>query len=145
MAFDAGMLSFIVRELNEKLAGGKVDKIYQPGKEEIVNLTHLVLHVLQPLRDVIGESIPISSGYRSPALNKLVGGVSNSQHVTGQAADIAIGGNMTKGKQWFNYIKNNLPFDQLIWEHNKQGVYWIHVSYNKDGNRKQIIDNLLKR
>ena len=137
--------NFSLEELCRSTTAAAKKMRNEPGKEEIVNLTHLVLHVLQPLRDVIGESIPISSGYRSPALNKLVGGVTNSQHVTGQAADIAIGGNMTKGKQWFNYIKNNLPFDQLIWEHNKQGVYWIHVSYNKDGNRKQIIDNLLKR
>lgn len=137
--------NFSLEELCRSTTAAAKKMRNEPGKEEIVNLTLLVLHVLQPLRDVIGESIPISSGYRSPALNKLVGGVTNSQHVTGQAADIAIGGNMTKGKQWFNYIKNNLPFDQLIWEHNKQGVYWIHVSYNKDGNRKQIIDNLLKR
>ena len=137
--------NFSLEELCRSTTAAAKKMRNEPGKEEIVNLTLLVLHVLQPLRDVIGESIPISSGYRSPALNKLVGGVTNSQHVTGQAADIAIGGNMTKGKQWFNYIKNNLPFDQLIWEHNKQGVYWIHVSYNKEGNRKQIIDNLLKR
>ena len=137
--------NFSLEELCRSTTAAAKKMRNEPGKEEIVNLTHLALHILQPLRDVIGESIPISSGYRSPALNKLVGGVTNSQHVTGQAADIAIGGNMTKGKQWFNYIKNNLPFDQLIWEHNKQGVYWIHVSYNKDGNRKQIIDNLLKR
>ena len=137
--------NFSLEELCRSTTAAAKKMRNEPGKEEIVNLTHLALHILQPLRDVIGEPIPISSGYRSPALNKLVGGVTNSQHVTGQAADIAIGGNMTKGKQWFNYIKNNLPFDQLIWEHNEQGVYWIHVSYNKEGNRKQIIDNLLKR
>ena len=115
----------------------------EPGKAEIVNLTLLAVHVLQPLRNNMG-SISISSGYRSAALNKAVGGVSNSQHVKGQAADIAIP-NQTVGKVWFSYIKDYLTFDQLIWEHNKAGVYWIHVSYNINGNRYQVIDNLLKR
>ena len=115
----------------------------EPGKAEIVNLTLLAVHVLQPLRNNMG-SISISSGYRSAALNKAVGGVSNSQHVKGQAADIAIP-NQTVGKVWFSYIKDYLTFDQLIWEHNKAVVYWIHVSYNINGNRRQVIDNLLKR
>lgn len=115
----------------------------EPGKAEVVNLTLLAVHVLQPLRNKMG-AITISSGYRSPQLNRAVGGVSTSQHVKGQAADIAIP-NQTVGKIWFSYIKSNLPYDQLIWEHNSAGVYWIHVSYNIDGNRHQVIDNLLKR
>jgi hypothetical protein len=114
-----------------------------PGKAEIVNLTHLAVHVLQPLRDKMG-AITISSGYRSAALNKAVGGVATSQHVKGQAADIAIPSKQV-GKVWFSYTKDYLPFDQLIWEHNSAGTYWIHVSYNKEGNRHQVIDNLLKR
>lgn len=137
--------NFALEELCRSTTAAAMKMRNEPGKEEIVNLTLLAEHVLQPLRNEMGESITISSGYRSPALNRLVGGVSNSQHVTGQAADIAVGGNLAKGKKWFNYIKNNLPFDQLIWEHNKQGVYWIHVSYSKVNNRNQVIDNLLKK
>lgn len=116
-----------------------------PTKEVVVNLTHLAIKVLQPLRSSIGKPLKINSGYRSPALNRAVGGVSNSQHMTGQAVDISIQGDMQWGKQLFNYIRRNLPFDQLIWERNKQGVYWIHVSYNKAGNRGQVIENLLKQ
>ena len=115
-----------------------------PTKQAIVNLTHLAVKVLQPLRSGLKEPISISSGYRCPALNRAVQGVSNSQHMTGEAADINIGGDMAKGKRIFEYIRRNLPFDQLIWEHNKAGVYWVHVSYCKKGNRAQIIDNLLK-
>lgn len=137
--------NFTLEEMTASTTATKNGIKNEPGKAEVVNLTHLALKVLQPLREAIGEPLTISSGYRCPALNKAVGGVCNSQHVAGQAADIAIGGNMTKGKQWFNYIKNNLPFDQLIWEHNAAGVYWIHVSYNKDGNRRQVIENLLKK
>lgn len=116
-----------------------------PTRQAIVNLTHLAVKVLQPLRSGLKEPITISSGYRCPALNRAVGGVSNSQHMTGEAADINIGGDMAKGKRIFDYIKRNLHFDQLIWEHNKQGVHWVHVSYCKEGNRGQVIENLLKK
>lgn len=114
-----------------------------PGTREIVNLTLLCTHVLDPLRKVHGP-ITINSGYRSPSLNKQVGGVCNSQHVTGQAADISIKGDIAYGKKLFNWIKQHVDYDQLIWEHNKQGTYWIHVSYNLDGNRKQAFELVKK-
>ena len=110
-----------------------------PGIRETVNLTFLCTKVLDPLRAANGP-ITINSGYRCPSLNSLVGGVSNSQHVTGQAADISIKGDIAYGKKLFNWIKQHVEFDQLIWEHNKQGTYWIHVSYNLDGNRKQAFE-----
>ena len=116
-----------------------------PTRQAVVNLTYVVTKILQPLRSTMQEPISISSGYRCSALNKAVGGVSNSQHLTGQAVDISIDGDMAKGKRWFEWIRKHCPFDQLIWEHNKQGVYWIHVSFNFQGNRGQVIDNLLKK
>lgn len=116
-----------------------------PGQTDVVNLCALVHKVLQPLRDAMGTAIKISSGYRSLALNNAVGGVRNSQHLTGQAADICIDGDLTKGKRWFEWIKSHCEFDQLILEHNSKNSYWIHVSYRADGlNRKQVINNLLK-
>ena len=116
-----------------------------PGTAEVVNLCALVHHVLQPLRDACGP-ITISSGYRSAALNKAVGGVANSQHMKGEAADIFIKGDMSFGRHIFDRIRKNMVFDQLIWEHNKQGTYWVHVSYRADGNnRKNVIGNLLKK
>ena len=66
----------------------------------------------------------------------------------GQAADLCIGGDLEKGKRWFNYIKTHLKFDQLIWEHSKNGTYWVHVSFvhpDFGRNRRQAIDNLLKK
>ena len=116
----------------------------QPTVTEVVNLTLLCTKVLDPLRKAMGP-ITISSGFRCKALNKAVGGVSNSQHMKGQAADINIKGNLAYGKKIFAWIKEYCEFDQLIWEHNKAGAYWVHVSYNLDGNRKQVIDNLLKK
>ena len=118
-----------------------------PGQTDIVNLCALVHKVLQPLREAMGHPIKIGSGFRSLALNQAVGGVSNSQHMRGEAADLCIDGVMEKGRRWFEWIKTHCEFDQLIWEKNpKTGNYWVHVSYRADGkNRKQVINNLLKK
>ena len=120
----------------------------KPNTEQIINLVYLAANVLEPLRVAMGEPIKIGSGFRCPALNKAVGGVGNSQHMKGQAADLCIDGDIEKGKRWFNYIRLHLPFDQLIWEHNAKGSYWVHVSFvhpDFGKNRRQVIDNLLKK
>ena len=120
----------------------------KPDIQQTINLVYLAAYVLEPLRIAMGEPIKISSGFRCQALNKAVGGVANSQHCKGQAADLCIDGDLEKGKRWFNYISQHLPFDQLIWEHDRKGVYWVHVSYiypDLGKNRRQVIDNLLKK
>ena len=118
----------------------------KPNTEHIINLVYLAANVLEPLRVAMDEPIKIGSGFRCPALNKAVGGVGNSQHMKGQAADLCIDGDIEKGKRWFNYIRQHLPFDQLIWEHNSKGSYWVHVSFRSDGkNRRNVIGNLLKK
>ena len=120
----------------------------KPSAQQIIALVYLTCYVLEPLREAMNEPIPISSGFRCEQLNRAVGGVTNSQHTKGQAADLCIGGDLERGKKWFNYIKNNLKFDQLIWEHSRSGTYWVHVSFihpNFGRNRRQVIDNLLKR
>lgn len=118
-----------------------------PGQTDIINLCALVHKVLQPLRDAMGQPIKIGSGFRSLALNQAVGGVSNSQHMRGEAADLCIDGDIQKGKRWFEWIKTHCEFDQLIWEKNpKTGNYWVHVSYRADGkNRKKVTNILLKK
>jgi len=138
--------SFVLEEFTKSdtaKARGIVNAI---GQTEVVNLCALVHQVLQPLRDAMGHQVKIGSGYRCPRLNAAVGGVKNSQHMTGEAADLCIDGDMAKGKRWFEWIKANCNFDQLIWEHNAKGTYWVHVSYRASGNnRKQVIGNLLKK
>ena len=117
-----------------------------PGQTDIVNLCALAHQILQPLRNAMNEPIKIGSGYRSLALNNAVGGVKNSQHMRGEAADLCIDGDMKKGRRWFNWILDHCDFDQLIWEHNAKGSYWVHVSYRADGkNRRQVINDLLKK
>ena len=119
-----------------------------PNVQQMINLVYLAAYVLEPLRMAMDEPIKIGSGFRCQKLNKAVGGVYNSQHTKGQAADLCIDGDIAKGKRWFNYIKDHLPFDQLIWEHNSKGTYWVHVSFvfpDFGKNRHQVIDNLLKK
>ena len=121
----------------------------KPDVHQMINLVYLAVYVLEPLRKAVGEPIKIGSGFRSERLNKAVGGVSNSQHTKGQAADLCIDGDMKKGRRWFDYIRQHLDFDQLIWEKNpKTGNYWVHVSFvhpDFGRNRRQVIDGLLKK
>jgi hypothetical protein len=138
--------NFTLDELLASATAKQQHIINAPGVDEVCNLCALVHNVLQPLRDAMGESIKIGSGYRCPQLNKAVGGVSNSQHMKGEAADLCIDGDMKKGKRWFEWIKSHCDFDQLIMEHNSKGTYWVHVSFRADcKNRRQVIDNLLKK
>lgn len=101
----------------------------------IRNLTYLCQHVLEPLRDYMQCPIRVSSGYRSNALNKAVGGSKSSQHCLGQAADLVVHGH---NREMFEYIVDNLRFDQIIWEFgNDDEPDWVHVSYSSSGNKGQ--------
>ena len=92
-------------------------------------------NVFEPLRIYLNAPIKISSGFRGTQLNSFIKGASkNSQHCKGEAMDIKIG---AKG---FNFIKDKLEFDQLIWEFgNDDQPQWIHVSFKKGRNRKQVL------
>jgi hypothetical protein len=111
-----------------------------PTKEHLANLASIALNVFQPIRDHFLVPIHISSGYRSLALNKAVGGSNTSQHSKGQALDIDMDGTKITNKQIFDFIKDNIEFDQLIWEFGTdKNPDWVHVSYAKGKNRKQIL------
>ena len=116
-----------------------------PSEQVISNLKLLCEQVLEPLRVHFNCPIIISSGYRSPALNKAVGGVKNSQHMTGEAADIHLPNNET-GRKWFLWMMDNLKFDQLIMEKSTPTStrYWIHVSFSRHRCRQQVIQKLMK-
>lgn len=110
-----------------------------PYQKAIDNLQNLCQRVLEPLRLFAKRPVIISSGYRCRALNDAVDGAKKSQHMKGEAADIAIP-DIATGKRWFDFIRRNCTFDQLIWEQ-VGGKTWIHVSckFNDDDNRKQVI------
>jgi hypothetical protein len=107
-----------------------------PTEADIVRLQALVTNVLQPLRDLYGHAICVNSGFRSQAVNHAIGGASNSQHCTGEAADLEVADNALL----FNLIREHLPFDQLIWEGgNDHQPAWVHVSYRAEHNRKEVL------
>lgn len=112
-----------------------------PTPEHIENFKLLAEKVFQPIRDHFGVPIHISSGYRSKELNTAIGGSLTSQHCQGEAIDIDMDGTSIKNAQIFEFIKNNLEFDQLIWEFGtKDNPDWVHVSYESKGKqRKQIL------
>jgi hypothetical protein len=104
-----------------------------PTGEHIANFMLLAEKIFEPIREHFGVPIHISSGYRSKELNAKIGGSATSQHCKGQAIDIDMDGstNGVTNADVFNYIKDNLPFDQLIWElGNDTNPDWVHVSYN---------------
>jgi hypothetical protein len=112
-----------------------------PTPEHIENFKKLAENVFQPIRDHFGVPIRISSGYRSKALNTAVGGSLSSQHCKGEAIDIDMDGTTITNKQIFDFVKDNVNFDQMIWEFGTDtNPDWVHVSYNSDGaQRKQIL------
>lgn len=113
-----------------------------PDDWTIENLKAVAEHVFQPLRSAFGCPIYVSSGYRSEELNVAIGGSKRSQHIQGRALDLDadVFGRCTNS-QIFNFIKDNLEFDQLIWEFGDQdNPDWVHVSYVRDGiNRKRCL------
>lgn len=109
-----------------------------PGEKELKAMRTLASMVFEPLREWYGKPITINSFYRSPRLNQAIGGALNSQHVKGEAIDIAAGKDTTL---FFNWLRNNVEFDQLIWEFGSDSnPQWVHVSYAGPGkNRKQVL------
>ena len=112
-----------------------------PSLEAVSNLQYLCQQVLEPLRVWLGKPIVINSGYRSSQLNQLVGGVSNSQHLTGEAADIRLPDKAT-GQLYAEYILEHCRFDQLLFEQNAKGTCWLHVSCKRKGNRQMFRPNV---
>lgn len=110
----------------------------------IPSLRTLCTEVLEPLREHVKEPVIISSGYRCPKLNKLVGGVSNSQHMTGEAADIHLS-DQKKLREWFTWLMDNTHFDELIWETSDRKRYWIHIALRPSDNRQRVVSFLLKK
>jgi len=113
----------------------------KPGAYEVKCARDLAFHVFEPLRKWVGGPIRINSFFRCKDLNKAIGGSKNSQHCYGQAIDLDDTHDFKTNAEMFYYIKDNLEFDQLIWEFgNEQNPDWVHVSYVGPGkNRKRCL------
>jgi D-alanyl-D-alanine dipeptidase len=130
-------LNFTMSELLHSDIAQKYNIYNVPDKEHLDNLLMLICECLQPLRNFINKPMIISSGYRNPRLNShpLINGTPNSQHTTGQAVDFTVKG-MTPKQVIEMIMRSGIEFDQAINERN----CWVHLSYNKGHNRKQILE-----
>ena len=129
-------------EVTKSITAKRLNIDNTPDEWTTENLRQVAINIFQPLRDSFKCPIFVSSGYRSAELNTAIGGSRRSQHVEGRALDIDgdVYGRCTNS-QIFNWIRENLEFDQLIWEFgDTDNPDWVHVSYVHDGfNRKRCL------
>lgn len=130
------MKHFTLNELTRSDTATRLHIDNTPDEAAVAALNGLVDNVLDPLREALGMPITVTSGYRCPQLNKVVGGVYTSQHQTGHAADVTTGDRVLNRKL-FQLIQDlKLPFDQLIDEKN---FAWVHVSHDERRGRRQVL------
>tara|TARA_R110002049_G_scaffold36075_1_gene115618 strand:+ start:2941 stop:3402 length:462 start_codon:yes stop_codon:yes gene_type:complete len=113
----------------------------KPDAYQTTNMVGVAQNVFEPLREYVGGAIKINSFFRSENLNRAIGGSSKSQHCDGRAIDIDDTFGHATNAEMFQYIKDNLSFDQLIWEFgNSTNPAWVHVSYvSEDQNRGRCL------
>ena len=109
----------------------------KPNEDQVENMKLLAEKVFEPLREWVDAPIKVNSMFRSLELNTALKGSKTSSHMKGEAMDITSMGGKSN-LEMFHYIKDNLDFDQLIWEFGKEPK-WLHVSFNKENNRKQVL------
>ena len=112
-----------------------------PNDEQLSNMELLAEKVFEPLREWVDGPIKINSFFRCPELNKAIGGSSKSQHCHGQAIDIDDTYGKVANSEMYHYIKENLDFDQIIWEFgDDDNPNWVHISYvSADKNRNRCL------
>lgn len=125
-------LNFSISELIKSDKAKQKGIRNMPSISQVDNMLNLIFYCLQPVRNLLNKPMIITSGFRNQELNKLVGGVSNSQHLEGKAADFIIKSESVAGII-FKIQTSNIEYDQLINEYDK----WVHISFNKGKNRKQ--------
>jgi len=113
----------------------------KPSEYELQNMELIAEKVFEPLRKAVNGPVKINSFYRSEELNKAIGGSSRSQHCQGRAIDIDDVYGYVSNSFMYYYIKDNLDYDQLIWEFGTETEPdWVHVSYvDGDSNRKRCL------
>jgi hypothetical protein len=134
--------NFTLEELSKSNTAERLGIKNTPKGKSLENIKILVEKLLQPLRDELGSSIYISSGFRSKILNLAVGGAENSFHCKGMAADIDQDGRNRKltNRMIFDYIKDNMEFTELIWEFgDNENPSWVHVAYDKNNLSKEVL------
>ena len=130
-----------LREATHSATAKRRDIENTPNEEQLDAMYKVAEFIFEPLRLYVGGAIKITSFFRSPKVNKAIGGVSSSQHCKGQAIDIDDVFDHKTNAEMFEYIRENLDFDQLIWEFgDSNNPNWLHVSYvSKAKNRNRVL------
>jgi len=117
-----------------------------PTPEHIENLKVLAANIFEPIRAHFNVPIHISSGYRSEELNRAIKGSKTSQHCKGEAVDLDMDGTTVSNYEIFDFINDNLKFDQLIWEFGtKENPSWVHVSFAANGKQRGQVLRAVQR
>ena len=129
------------KEATGSATAKKLDIDNTPNDEQLSNMKILAEELFEPLRERVGEPILVNSFFRCENLNRAIGGSSRSQHCEGRAIDLDDTFGHKTNAEMFNYIKDNLDFDQLIWEFgNNNNPDWVHVSFiSLDENRGRVM------
>ena len=130
--------NFVLSEITRSNTATRLGISNEPTKEHLENMQRLILSLIQPMRNDLGP-IRITSGYRSPSLNRAIGGSSRSQHSKAEALDLQFWseGKMNNKVIYDWIIDSGLEFDQMI---NEFDFSWIHISLKKNSNRKQVLE-----
>ena len=108
-----------------------------PSQVVALKLQQLIELVLDPLRELWGKPLHVTSGYRCTRLNRLAGGVDNSQHIVGEAADLTAGSRAENRALYEMAVRSKIPYDQIILE---KGGLWIHISHRRNNPRRQHLE-----
>ena len=119
----------------------RLDIDNEPNNEQMDNMCLVAQEVFEPLRVWVGGPVKINSFFRSPELNKAIGGSGKSQHCHGQAIDLDDTFGKATNAEMYEFIKEHLDFDQMIWEFgDEDNPDWVHVSYvSEDENRNRCL------
>jgi hypothetical protein len=130
--------NFVLSEITRSNTAKRLNIDNVPNKKHLCSMQILITNLIQPMRDALGP-IRISSGYRSPALNRAISGSVKSQHCKGEALDLQFwkDGEMCNEEIYNWVIKEGIEFDQMI---NEFDFSWIHISLKEDKNRKQVLE-----
>jgi len=130
--------NFVLSEVTRSNTAKRLGLDNGPNKDHLRNIQRLISNLIQPMRDALGP-IRISSGYRNPNVNRAIGGSTKSQHCKGEALDLQFWNNgKISNKEIYDWVLNSeIEFDQMI---NEFDFAWIHISFIKEGNRKQVLE-----
>jgi len=129
------------KEATRSLTAIRLGLENKPNEYELSNMIGVAENIFEPLREWVNDPIKVNSFFRSIELNKAIGGSSRSQHCQGRAIDIDDTYGHATNAEMFNWVKENLNFDQMIWEFgDDENPDWVHISWvSEDQNRNRCL------